>query len=696
MNQKMERGHGYYRKSKAYGLVCGIMLAGMLTITTSVGAEELTNTYVADTSAPVALPAESETVEPITVKVVDEATKTEVARVSKDTVVEWEESKTIDLPSDRPHTETLTVTTPVDPTEEVNIDKTNELNKEAGWSAELKDKEVVYTANKELLDKVNTKAYTNITGQETFETKAIETDRVRKETETYEVDVTKTREVTEEVPVTKTREVTEEVPVTKTRLVDKTVTETTMDYTTSPLNIGYILDTSNSRKEIVASATSTLNKFLGTLDKSKIEVYAEDYAYDYVSAGTGLSSGWSFAGNTVKVEGGSSTLKIIYDKTGTSLSRAKKITEALKQANGSADTVIVIESDFDDFGGFSSGATTSFFKDAKNLEDLPEGVKLLLIEDAESNGTKDEATTNLEEIVSGRVWRVSTKNADGSIFDRNEILNTFMKTIAKETTVSKVVQVEEEYTEMETRTRTEEYTEMETRTRTEEYVEKETRTREVDVPYKVLEPIVISVENGDGAKITSVTVEEVGKAPQSLELVDGKATFTPTVVGTVKVTYTYEHDGVETTSVKIVATSKNTVTGETLTENESTKALPTNGKYESVSIKLPVTVSKLTAYDTKYERAYAVKVNEGLDNAYTLDIKGGQLLTEKAPAKVVNPVKVEKSPTKPEEKPQTITPVAVSTKVLPKTGTATSFLSLVGAVMLPLLALGTKKKEENN
>lgn len=53
MNQKT-KGHGFYRKNKAYGLVCGIALAGAFFFGTGVSADEVTETAAAPTTAQVA------------------------------------------------------------------------------------------------------------------------------------------------------------------------------------------------------------------------------------------------------------------------------------------------------------------------------------------------------------------------------------------------------------------------------------------------------------------------------------------------------------------------------------------------------------------------------------------------------------------------------------------------------------------
>lgn len=43
MNSQETKGHGFFRKSKAYGLVCGIALAGAFTLATSqVSADQVT------------------------------------------------------------------------------------------------------------------------------------------------------------------------------------------------------------------------------------------------------------------------------------------------------------------------------------------------------------------------------------------------------------------------------------------------------------------------------------------------------------------------------------------------------------------------------------------------------------------------------------------------------------------------------
>lgn len=41
-NQYNTKGHGYFRKTKAYGLVCGIALAGILMLSQGVSADEVT------------------------------------------------------------------------------------------------------------------------------------------------------------------------------------------------------------------------------------------------------------------------------------------------------------------------------------------------------------------------------------------------------------------------------------------------------------------------------------------------------------------------------------------------------------------------------------------------------------------------------------------------------------------------------
>lgn len=638
------------------------MIAGMFS-TASVGAQELN-------------PATN----PISVTTTTDSSSKEVAetpRIPKDTVVDWEKEKQFNLPADRVETDSLTVTAKIGSTEEVSAEDVEKINKDSDWTVEVNGEDLTYTAKKELIELVNKKVYTENSGTETFNVEVKEVERVRKETETYEVDVKKTREVKEEVPVT------------KTRMVNKEVTEKTTDYTKAPLNIAYILDTSSSRTNILPLAKSGIEGFVNGLDPNLVAFYGESYSTP-VDGDFSARNAWVPTRNSVTVpEAGrnESTYRLTQVSPGDGaddFNRIKTIVEALKAQHSDRETIVVIESDFNDYSSQTATGTSLAFLETSRLGALPEGVKLLLIDDSTSSAFAT-IPNKVTEIAKGKVWHVSSKTANGEFFNRETILDSFMKDVAKEVTITKTIQVPEEYTEMETRTRIE------------EYIEKETRTREIDVPYKVLEPISIKVVNGLGAEVTGITIEEIGETPTELKIVDGLATFTPTKAGAVKITYTYKHDGIEKTVVKVIAQSEDSVSKEILLTEESVKELPSTGRYEPITIIIPALPSKLTAYDTAYSRDYTVEVNKGSEDAYSISIEGERYLTEKEPIKITTPPTTEKPKEEPKAKPQTTTIVQTKqVKALPKTGDSSSLSLVVAGILSGLSAFGYSRKRKQD
>lgn len=528
------QGRGYFRKSKAFGLVSGIALAAALLSAGSVSADEVATPKTTSTDTVVT----SAFVDGESVKIIDE--KVEVAKASVGaengktsgvpvgTVVDWESGK-VTIPADRPETKSLVVTTPVDNTEVVNIEKTAAESAKKGWDTVAKDGSIDFTLKPELKDKLNVKHYVSTKGTGSMNVEAVSTNHLKDGKETrpvvveeeykatrleertveYDEKVTKTIEVeeietftdkvteivyedqveeytetvkkTREVPTTETVTRTERVPVTKTRQVEKEVEEQVLDYKEQPLALGYIFDRSGSRTAFLDITSNGLRKFKSTLDKDKVTFLVEDYdgvgseVADYIGTDLTLSI----------PENGNLAYHWVHKTGNNGLDRVNEIARYLKQQRPESSTVVVIESDFIDvalgteYNDVLSVHYVEAFLNNTDWSKLEPNTKVLLL--ADDKIIQKHLSADIVEKIKDKVWLVSTTDSNNQMLDRQIILDKFMTEVVEKTTVKKKVLVDEEYTDYEEREVTEEVAGV----RIEEYQDTVVKTRTIQVPKEV-------------------------------------------------------------------------------------------------------------------------------------------------------------------------------------------------------------------